>query len=210
MGQKVHPYGFRLGYIKGWNSNWYSSKQSFGETLQEDLRIRKYIDKNLANASIARTEITRTSDQVKVTVFSAKPGIAIGKKGAGIDKIRIDLKKMTNGTLIFNIAEVKRPDAEAKLIAENIAAQLEKRVAFRRAMKKVMTSAFRSGVKGIKVKCSGRLGGAEMARTEGYSERKVPLHTLRADIDYETAEAKTQYGIIGVKVWVYKGEVYKK
>ena len=208
MGQKVHPYGFRLGYIKGWNSNWYS-KENYGETLQEDLRIRKYIDKNLSNASIARTEITRTSDQVKVTVYSAKPGIAIGKKGAGIDKIRHDLKKMTKGTLIFNIAEVKRPDAEAKLIAENIAAQLEKRVAFRRAMKKVMTSAFRSGVKGIKVKCSGRLGGAEMARTEGYSERKVPLHTLRADIDYETAEAKTQYGIIGVKVWVYKGEVYK-
>jgi len=208
MGQKVHPYGFRLGYIKGWHSNWYS-KDNFGETLQEDLKIRKYIEKNLSNASIARTEITRTSDQVKVTVFSAKPGIAIGKKGAGIDKIRLDLKKITKGTLFFNIAEVKRPDAEAKLIAENIAAQLEKRVAFRRAMKKVMTSAFRSGVKGIKVKCSGRLGGAEMARTEGYSERKVPLHTLRADIDYEIAEAKTQYGIIGVKVWVYKGEIYK-
>lgn len=209
MGQKIHPYGFRLGYIKGWHSNWYA-KENYGETLQEDLKIRKYVEKNLANASIAKTEITRTSDQVKVTVYSAKPGIAIGKKGAGIDKIRIDLKKLTKGALIFNIAEVKRPDAEAKLIAENIAAQLEKRVAFRRAMKKVMTSAFRSGVKGIKVKCSGRLGGAEMARTEGYSERKVPLHTLRADIDYETAEAKTQYGIIGVKVWVYKGEVYKK
>ena len=208
MGQKVHPYGFRLGYIKGWHSNWYA-KDNYGSTLQEDLKIRKYIEKNLANAAIARTEITRTSDQVKVTVFSAKPGVAIGKKGAGIDKIRNDLKKMTKGTLFFNIAEVKRPDAEAKLIAENIAAQLEKRVAFRRAMKKVMTSAFRSGVKGIKVKCAGRLGGAEMARTEGYSERKVPLHTLRADIDYETAQAKTQYGIIGVKVWVYKGEVYK-
>lgn len=208
MGQKVHPYGFRLGYIKGWHSNWYS-KDNYGETLQEDLKIRKYIEKNLSNASIARTEITRTSEQVKVTVYSAKPGVAIGKKGAGIDKIRADLKKMTKGSLVFNIAEVKRPDAEAKLIAENIAAQLEKRVAFRRAMKKVMTSAFRSGVKGIKVKCSGRLGGAEMARNEGYSERKVPLHTLRADIDYETAEAATAYGIIGVKVWVYKGEIYK-
>ena len=144
-----------------------------------------------------------------MTVFSAKPGIAIGKKGAGIDKVRADLKKLTGGTLFFNIAEVKRPDAQAKLIAENIAAQLEKRVAFRRAMKKVMSSAFRSGVKGIKIKCAGRLGGAEMARNEGYSERKVPLHTLRADIDYDTAEAKTQYGIIGVKVWVYKGEVFK-
>ena len=208
MGQKVHPYGFRLGYIKGGHSNWYS-KDSFGETLQEDLKIRKYIDKNLSNASIAKTEITRTSDQVKVTVYSAKPGVAIGKKGAGIDKIRADLKKMTKGTLVFNIAEVKRPDAEAKLIAENIASQLEKRVAFRRAMKKVMTSAFRSGVKGIKVRCGGRLGGAEMARAEGYSERKVPLHTLRADIDYDIAEAATAYGIIGVKVWVYKGEIYK-
>lgn len=208
MGQKVHPYGFRLGYIKGWHSNWYS-KDNYGATLQEDLKIRKYIDKKLANASIARTEITRTSDQVKVTVYSAKPGVAIGKKGAGIDQIRVDLKKITSGSLFFNIAEVKRPDAEAKLIAENIAAQLEKRVAFRRAMKKVMTSAFRSGVKGIKVKCSGRLGGAEMARSEGYSEKKVPLHTLRADIDYECVEAKTSYGIIGVKVWVYKGEIYK-
>jgi small subunit ribosomal protein S3 len=208
MGQKVHPYGFRLGYIKGWHSSWYS-KDNYGETLQEDLKIRQYIAKNLKNAAIAKTEITRTSDQVKVTVYSAKPGVAIGKKGAGIDKIRNDLKKITKGTLFFNIAEVKRPDAEAKLIAENIANQLEKRVAFRRAMKKVMTSAFRSGVKGIKVKCAGRLGGAEMARTEGYSERKVPLHTLRADIDYETAEAATTYGIIGVKVWVYKGEIFK-
>ena len=208
MGQKVHPYGFRLGYIKDWHSNWYA-KDNYGEILAEDLKIRKYIEKNLSNASIAKTEISRTSDQVKVTVYSAKPGIAIGKKGAGIEKIRNDLKKITKGTLFFNIAEVKRPDAEAKLIAENIAAQLEKRVAFRRAMKKVMTSAFRSGVKGIKVKCSGRLGGAEMARTEGYSERKVPLHTLRADIDYNTAEASTTFGIIGVKVWVYKGEIYK-
>lgn len=208
MGQKVHPYGFRLGYIKDWHSNWYA-KDNYGSTLQEDLKIRAYIEKNLANAAIAKTEITRTSDQVKVTVFSAKPGVAIGKKGAGIDKVRSDLSKITNGTLYFNIAEVKRPDAEAKLIADNIASQLEKRVAFRRAMKKVMTSAFRSGVKGIKVKCSGRLGGAEMARQEGYSERKVPLHTLRADIDYDTSEAQTTYGKIGVKVWVYKGEVYK-
>jgi small subunit ribosomal protein S3 len=208
MGQKVHPYGFRLGYIKDWHSNWYA-KSNYGTILQEDLKIREYVKKNLGNAAIAKTEITRTSDQVKVTVYSAKPGVAIGKKGAGIDKIRNDLKKIAKGTLFFNIAEVKRPDAEAKLIAENIAQQLEKRVAFRRAMKKVMTSAFRSGVKGIKVRCAGRLGGAEMARTEGYSERKVPLHTLRADIDYDTAEALTTFGIIGVKVWVYKGEIYK-
>jgi small subunit ribosomal protein S3 len=208
MGQKVHPYGFRLGYIKGWKSNWYS-KDKYTEQLHEDLAIRKYIETNMKNAAVANTEISRTSDQVKVTVYTAKPGVAIGKKGTGIEKIRDDLKKLTKGTLIFNIAEVKRPDADAKLIAENIASQLEKRVAFRRAMKKVMQSAFRAGVKGIRVRTAGRLGGAEMARSEGYSERKVPLHTLRADIDYNTAEAKTTYGIIGVKVWVYKGEIYK-
>jgi small subunit ribosomal protein S3 len=208
MGQKVNPVGFRLGYIKTWNSNWYV-KNNYAKILQQDLAIRKYVDEVLVGASISKTEITRTADQVKVTVYSAKPGVAIGKKGTGIDKIRADLKKITNTPLIFNIAEVKRPDAEAKLIAENIAQQLEKRVAFRRAMKKVMTSAFRSGVKGIKVKCAGRLAGADIARTEGYSERKVPLHTLRADIDYATATAKTTFGIIGVKVWVYKGEIYK-
>lgn len=208
MGQKVNPFGFRLGYIKTWNSNWYV-KDNYAEVLQKDLLIRKYVDTELKSAAIAKTEITRTSDQVKVTVYTAKPGIAIGKKGTGIEKIRNDLKGLTKSPLFFNIAEVKRPDSEAKLIAENIAAQLEKRVAFRRAMKKVMTAAFRSGVKGIKVKCAGRLGGAEMARTEGYAERKVPLHTLRADIDYNTAEAHTTFGVIGVKVWVYKGEIYK-
>lgn len=208
MGQKVHPYGFRLGYIKGWHSNWYV-KDNYAKTLANDIKIREYIEKELGDAAIAKTEISRTSNQVKITVHSAKPGVAIGKKGAGIDKIRNDLKKYCDGPIFFNIAEVKRPDAEARIIAQNIAAQLEKRVAFRRAMKKVMTSAFRSGVKGIKVRCAGRLGGAEMARTEGYAERKIPLHTLRADIDYDTAEAKTTFGIIGVKVWVYKGEIYK-
>jgi small subunit ribosomal protein S3 len=208
MGQKVHPYGFRLGYIKTWHSNWYV-KENYATVLHEDLMIRKYIEKHMKSSSVAKTEIARTSDQVKVTVYTARPGVAIGKKGTGIEKIRIDLKKMIKGNLIFNIAEVKRPDAEAKLIAENIAAQLEKRVAFRRAMKKVIQAAFRAGVKGIRVKTAGRLGGAEMARTEGYAERKVPLHTLRADIDYGTAEALTTYGIIGVKVWVYKGEIYK-
>ena len=208
MGQKVHPFGFRLGYIKNWQSTWYA-KQGYANYLHEDLRIRKYIEKEMKNAAVSNTEISRTSDQIKVTVYTAKPGIAIGKKGAGIDKIRNDLKNLTKGTLIFNIAEVKRPDADAKIIAESVAAQLEKRVAFRRAMKKVMQAAFRAGVKGIRVKTSGRLGGAEMARVEGYSERKVPLHTLRADIDYNTAEAHTTFGIIGVKVWVYKGEIYK-
>ncbi len=209
MGQKVHPYGFRLGYIKSWHSNWYASDRDYSQTLHEDLSIRKYIETNMKNASVANIELSRTSDQVKVTVYTAKPGIAIGKKGAGIEKIRNDLKALTRGTLIFNIAEVKRPDADAKLIAENIASQLEKRVAFRRAMKKVMQSAFRAGVKGIRVRTAGRLGGAEMARSEGYTERKVPLHTLRADIDYNTAEAHTTFGVIGVKVWVYKGEIYK-
>lgn len=208
MGQKVHPYGFRLGYIKSWHSNWYT-KNKYADVLKQDILIRKYIDKELAGAAIAKTEISRTANQVKITVYTAKPGVAIGKKGTGIDKIRQDLKNITNSTVFFNIAEVKRPDAEAKLIAEAIAHQLEKRVAFRRAMKKVMTAAFRSGVKGIKIKCAGRLGGAEMARTEGYAERKVPLHTLRADIDYGTGEALTTFGIIGVKVWVYKGEIYK-
>jgi small subunit ribosomal protein S3 len=209
MGQKVHPYGFRLGYIKDWHSIWFANKEEYKKNLKEDLNIRKYINSEMKGASIAKTEINRTADQVKVTVYSAKPGVAIGKKGIGIDKVRLDLKKLVRGNLVFNIAEVKRPEADAKLIAENIAAQLEKRVAFRRAMKKVMTAAFRSGVKGIKVKCSGRLAGADMARTEGYAEKKVPLHTLRADIEYNTAEALTTFGIIGVKVWVYKGEIYK-
>ncbi|HLE12077.1 MAG: 30S ribosomal protein S3 [Bdellovibrionales bacterium RIFOXYD12_FULL_39_22] len=208
MGQKVHPYGFRLGYIRSWHSNWYA-KDGYARMLQEDIAIRKYIEKQMKSASVSRTEISRASDQVKVTVYTAKPGVAIGKKGSGIDKIRADLNKMIKGKLIFNISEVKRPDADAKIIAENIAAQLEKRVAFRKAMKKVMQAAFRAGVKGIKVRTAGRLAGAEMARTEGYAERKVPLHTLRADIDYNTAEASTSYGIIGVKVWVYKGEIYK-
>lgn len=208
MGQKVHPYGFRLGYIKPWYANWYT-KDDYAKNLTEDLQVRKYINKELKDAAVAKTEIVRTSDQVKVTVHTAKPGVAIGKKGAGIDKIRADLAKIVAGQVFFNIAEVKKPEADAKLIAEDIARQLEKRVAFRRAMKKVMASAFRSGVKGIKVKCSGRLGGAEMARKEGYSERKVPLHTLRANVDYHNAVAKTTYGIIGVKVWVYHGEIYK-
>jgi small subunit ribosomal protein S3 len=208
MGQKVHPFGFRLGYIRTWYSNWYQ-KDGYAKSLQEDLAIRKYIDDQMRRSSVSHTEISRTSNQVKVTVYTAKPGLIIGKKGAGIDKIRKDLKDLVHGNLLFNIAEVKRPDTNAKLMAENIATQLEKRVAFRKAMKKVMQSAFKSGAKGVRIKVSGRLGGAEMARTEGYSEGKIPLHVLRADIDYNTANAYTTYGIIGVKVWVYKGEIYK-
>ena len=209
MGQKVHPYGFRLKYTKDWHSNWFSDKRNYVHTLHEDLNIRRYIEKNMKNAAVSNVEIVRVFDKVEVTVHTAKPGVAIGKKGTGIDKIRKDLKNFTRANLVFNIAEVKRPDTDAKLIAENIAAQLEKRVAFRRAMKKVIQSAFRAGVKGIRVRTAGRLGGAEMARAEGYSERKVPLHTLRADVDYNTAVARTTYGVLGVKVWVYKGEVYK-
>jgi len=208
MGQKVHPFGFRLGYIKGWHSNWYV-KDGYADTLHEDLAIRNYIEKAMKSASVANIDISRTSDQVKVTVYTAKPGVAIGKKGSGIDKIRNDIKKLTKGSLVFNIAEVKKPDADAKLIAENVAQQLEKRVAFRRAMKKVIQTAFKAGVRGIKIKVGGRLGGADMARQEGYSEKKIPLQTLRADIDFNTAQAHTTYGIIGVKVWVYKGDIYK-
>ena len=208
MGQKVHPFGFRLGYIKGWHSNWYV-KDGYADTLHEDLAIRNYIEKAMKSASVANIDISRTSDQVNVTVYTAKPGVAIGKKGSGIDKIRNDIKKLTKGSLVFNIAEVKKPDADAKLIAENVAQQLEKRVAFRRAMKKVIQTAFKAGVRGIKIKVGGRLGGADMARQEGYSEKKIPLQTLRADIDFNTAQAHTTYGIIGVKVWVYKGDIYK-
>ena len=209
MGQKVHPYGFRLGYIKDWQSNWFADKSRYSKILHEDLKIRSYIEKEMKNAAVSNVHIARTSDQVKVTVYTAKPGVAIGKKGTGIEKIREDLRKLTKGVLVFNISEVKRPDTDAKLIAENIADRLEKRMAFRRAMKKVIQSAFRAGVKGIRVRTAGRLGGAEMARAEGYNERKVPLHTLRADVDYNTALAYTTYGVIGVKVWVYKGEIYK-
>ena len=172
MGQKVHPYGFRLGYIKGWHSNWYASKKDYSKMLYEDLMIRRYIEKSMKNAAVSCVEIARTSDQVRVTVHTARPGVAIGKKGAGIDKITADLKKISSGTMIFNITEVKRPDSDAKLIAENIATQLEKRVAFRRAMKKVIQNAFRAGVKGIRVRTAGRLGGAEMARAEGIFRKK--------------------------------------
>ena len=208
MGQKVHPYGFRLGYIRTWHSTWYA-KENYASFLHEDLKIRSYIEKELASAAISRIEIDRTADQVKVNVFTARPGVVIGKKGTGIEKCKEGLMKLTKKSLVFNISEVKRPDTCAKLIAENISAQLEKRVAFRRAMKKMIQAAFRAGVKGIRVRTAGRLGGVEIARAEGYSERKVPLHTLRADIDYNTALAKTPYGVIGVKVWVYKGEIYK-
>jgi len=205
MGQKVHPIGFRLGVTRTWDSRWYS-KRDYAKLLHEDIRLREYIKAKLFGAGIARIEIERAANKVKINVHTARPGIVIGKKGSGVETLKADVQKLSKNELFLNIVEVKKPEANATLIAENVAAQLEKRVAFRRAMKKVMTAAFKQGIKGIKIRVSGRLGGAEIARTEWYSEDSVPLHTLRANIDYGTAEARTTYGVIGVKSWVYNGE----
>lgn len=206
MGQKTHPVGFRLGVNKTWDSRWYA-KKNYAALLHEDLKIRAYIKEKLSTAGIARVEIERAASKVRVSVHTARPGIVIGKKGAGVEGLKSDLQKLTKDELFLNIVEVKKPEANAQLIAENVATQLEKRVAFRRAMKKCMTAAFKQGIKGIKIRVSGRLNGAEIARTEWYSEDSVPLHTLRANIDYGTAEASTTYGQIGVKAWVYHGEI---
>ena len=208
MGQKVNPVGLRLGVNRTWDSRWYADAE-YADLLHEDIKLRKYLMDRLNQAGVSKIVIERPAKKARVTIHTARPGVVIGRKGADIEKLRTDLSKMTGSEVNINIVEIRKPEIDATLVAENIAQQLEKRVAFRRAMKKVMQSAFRAGVKGIKVRTAGRLGGAEMARSEGYSERKVPLHTLRADIDYNTAEAQTTYGIIGVKVWVYKGEVYK-
>lgn len=204
MGQKVHPYSFRLGITKNWLSRWYSRKD-YHRLLAEDQEIRLYLTKKLAGAAISKIELERAAGKVKVTVHSARPGLVIGKKGVGIDQIRNDVQRFTKDRLFLNVVEVRKPEIDAQLVAESIAQQLEKRVAFRRAMKKAMVSAFKFGAKGVKVRCSGRLGGAEIARTEWYADSSVPLHTLRADIDYGFAEASTTYGQIGVKAWVYKG-----
>lgn len=209
MGQKVHPTGFRLGVIKTWDSRWYA-KSNYGQFLKEDLKLRSFIKKKLHHAGVAKVEIERAANKTKVNVHTARPGIVIGKKGAGVDQLRAETQKIASSTIFLNVVEVRKPESDAQLIAENVSSQLEKRVAFRRAMKKAMTSAFKAGVKGIKISVSGRLGGADMSRTEWYSEQSVPLHTLRADIDYGTARAKTTYGIIGVKVWVYKGEILRR
>jgi len=205
MGQKVHPIGFRLGITRTWDSRWYS-KRDYAKLLHEDIKLREYIKAKLFGAGIARIEIERAANKVKINVHTARPGIVIGKKGSGVETLKADVQKLSKNEVFLNIVEVKKPEANAVLIAENVAAQLEKRVAFRRAMKKAMTSAFKQGIKGIKIRVSGRLGGAEIARTEWYSEDSVPLHTLRANIDYGTAEARTTYGVIGVKSWVYHGE----
>jgi small subunit ribosomal protein S3 len=206
MGQKVNPIGFRLGITRTWDSRWFA-KRDYARLLHEDIKLRNFLKEKLFGAGVARIEIERAANKVKINVHTARPGIVIGKKGAGVEQLKAEVQKLSSNALFLNIVEVKRPEANATLIAENVASQLEKRVAFRRAMKKCMTAAFKQGIKGIKIRVSGRLGGAEIARTEWYSEDSVPLHTLRANVDYGTAEAKTTYGVIGVKAWVYTGEV---
>jgi len=206
MGQKVNPHGLRVGVIADWDSNWYA-EGNFADNLVEDYNIRKFLKKKLYSSSVSRIEIERAADKVKVTVHTAKPGIVIGKGGEGIEKLKAEVSKLTKSKLNLEIKEIKKPDGNAQLVAESIAQQLENRVSFRRAMKSTMSRTMKSGAKGIKTSCSGRLGGADMARTEFYSEGTIPLQTLRADIDYGFAEADTTYGKVGVKVWIYHGEV---
>jgi len=207
LGQKVHPHGLRVGVIKDWDSKWYADKKNFGDNLVEDYEIRKYLKKSLFSAGIAKIEIERNDNKVRVHIHTAKPGVVIGKGGAEKDKIKAQVEKLIGKNVIIDIVEVKNAEVNAQLVAENIAAQLERRISFRRAMKQVMQRAMKMGAKGIKTCCSGRLGGAEIARSEHYHEGTIPLQTLRADIDYGFYEADTTYGKIGVKVWIYKGEV---
>ena len=206
MGHKVNPIGLRLGIVKTWDSRWYAEK-GYSKFLQEDILIRRYIKRKLYHAGISKVEIERTGNRAKITIRAARPGIIIGQKGAEIDKLQREIQKMTQREISINIQEVRRVEADAQLVAENVALQLERRVAFRRAMKKSVTASLKFGAQGIKVACSGRLGGAEIARSEWYREGRVPLHTLRADIDYGFSEARTTYGAIGIKVWIYKGDV---
>ena len=207
MGQKVHPNGMRVGVIRNWNSRWFANKTSFGDTLVEDYNLRKYLKKLLYAAAVAKIEIERDASKVRIHIHCAKPGMVIGRNGSEIDKLRVACEQKLGKPVVINIVEVKNPDLNATLVAENIAAQLEKRVSFRRAMKLAIGRTMRFGAKGIKTQCSGRLGGAEIARTEHYHEGTIPLQTIRADIDYGFAEAHTTYGRIGVKVWIYTGEV---
>ncbi len=206
MGQKVHPYGFRLGYVRTWKSLWYAQKD-YATFLHQDLKIRKMVKSKLYHAGVSSTEIDRTANQIRVTIHTARPGIIIGRKGTEVDKLKAEIEALAKMPVYINIKEVKKPEIDAQLVAENVAMQLEKRVAFRRAMKKSIASALRLGAKGIKIQCAGRLGGAEIARTEWYREGRVPLHTLRADLDFAIAEAVTTMGRIGVKVWVYRGDI---
>lgn len=209
MGQKINPHGFRVGVIKDWDSRWFANKSTFGDTLVEDYKIRNFIKKSLYAAGVPRIEIERFADKVKIHIHCAKPGIVIGRGGTEIEKLRKNIEAMIKKSVAINIIEVKQPDLDAQLIAESIAAQLENRISFRRAMKQSIGRAMRLGARGIKTRVGGRLGGAEIARSESYHEGTIPLHTIRADIDYGTAEAHTTYGRLGVKVWVYKGEVLK-
>ena len=206
MGQKVNPIGLRLGIVKTWNSCWYADRE-YKQFLHEDLRLKKYLKKKMYHAGISKIEIERAAKRIRVNIYAARPGIIIGKKGAEIEALKKDLGKLVKGEIFININEVKRPETDAQLIAENVALQLERRVAFRRAIKRSVGMAMKLGVQGIKIAVAGRLGGAEIARSEWYRDGRVPLHTLRADIDYGFAEANTTYGIIGVKVWVFKGEI---
>lgn len=205
MGQKVNPVGFRVGVTRGWESVWYASDSNFGEQLREDIKLRRYVKERLKHAGVSRIVIERPADKIKVTVHTSRPGVVIGKKGAEIDAVRAELVRKFGKEVQVFIVEVRRPEAEAQLVAENVAFQLERRVAFRRAMKRAVQSALRMGAKGVRINCAGRLGGAEIARTEWYREGRVPLHTLRADVEYGFAEANTTYGIIGIKVWVFNG-----
>src|ERR1700744_1131680 len=207
MGQKVNPVGLRLGINRTWDSRWYANRGAYGTLLHEDIKIRNYLKERLAQAGVSRVIIERPAKKARVTIHTARPGVVIGKKGADIEVIRKDLSKMTGSEVHLNIVEIRKPEIDAQLVAENIAQQLERRVAFRRAMKRAVQAAMRLGAEGIRITCAGRLGGAEIARTEWYREGRVPLHTLRADIDYGTAEAETAFGICGIKVWIFKGEI---
>jgi small subunit ribosomal protein S3 len=206
MGQKTHPVGFRLGILKDWKSNWYAEKD-FPRFLREDETIRQYLERRLSHAAISAITIERKPSKIVVTVHTARPGVVIGKRGAEVDKLRDELGVLTKSEVSVNVEEIKRPDVDARLIADNIAHQIRNRISFRRAMKRAIQSAQRAGAEGVRIRCSGRLGGAEIARVEGYSEGRVPLHTLRADIDYAHVEAQTTYGAVGIKCWVFMGEV---
>ncbi len=207
MGQKVHPTGIRLGIVKKHTSVWYAGKGEYADKLNEDLKVRAFVQKTLAHASVSRVDIERPANTARVTIHTARPGIVIGKKGEDVEKLRAQISKQMGVPVQINIEEIRKPDLDATLVAQGVAQQLERRVMFRRAMKRAVQNAMRQGAEGVKVQVSGRLGGAEIARTEWYREGRVPLHTLRADIDYATAEASTTYGIIGVKVWIFKGEI---
>jgi small subunit ribosomal protein S3 len=206
MGQKTHPVGFRLGVIRSWTSKWYEEKQ-YSKWLHEDIRLKRFIKDRLSHAGVSSVEVERAANKAKINIFTARPGIVIGKRGAGIELLKKDVQRLTPNEVFLNIQEVRKAETNAQLVAENIATQLERRIAFRRAMKKAVQTAMKFGAKGIKVHCAGRLGGAEMARREWYREGRVPLHTLRADVDYGFAEAFTTYGAIGVKCWIFKGEI---